>query len=363
MSITSPFEFFLQLHLTERCNLRCKHCYQKENTPAEMSLPEIKALIDEVSDMFQVWKETYNINVASSFNITGGEPFLRQDILSVLEMLREKGFDTYLLSNGTLISREKAEVLAVLGIKGVQISIEGPEEIHNDIRGLDSYSSSLKGIQNLLNAGIEVAINTTLSGINAPYFMDVIALASSLGVRKVGFSRLVPSGKGEALLNQMLTRKALEDLYREILSLSSSNLQIVTGDPVASQLRSPSVETTHALVPSGGCAAGISGLTILPDGTVTPCRRLPVSIGNINKDPLREIWATSKVLSALRNRSAYTGKCGTCERWSLCRGCRAIAYAYSGTTGSASYLAEDPQCFLEQNDSRPRSARHRTSSL
>ncbi len=349
MSIKNPFEFFVQLHLTERCNLRCKHCYQEGDRPDEMSLSEIKALITEISDMLQDWKETYDIDFASSFNITGGEPFLREDILSVLELLRGEGFDTYLLSNGTLINRERAGQLAELGVQGVQVSIEGPEEIHDDIRGSGSLSSSITGIRNLLNAGVEVTLNTTLSDINAPYFMDVIALASALGVQRVGFSRLVPSGRGGALLNNMLNKEVIKDLYRKIFSLDSNGLQIVTGDPVASQFRSPSFEGAHNKVPSGGCAAGVSGLTILPDGTVTPCRRLPVPIGNVKKDPLREIWATSEVLNALRDRSGYTGKCGTCERWSACRGCRAIAYAHARAAGATNFLAEDPQCFLEQN--------------
>ncbi len=99
--------------------------------------------------------------------------------------------------------------------------------------------------------------------------------------------------------------------------------------------------------PLGGCAAGVSGLTILPDGTITPCRRLPVPIGNIGKDSLRELWVTSPVLESLRDRSQYQGKCGSCKRWANCRGCRAIAYAYSQLKGEGNLLAEDPQCFLD----------------
>jgi MoaA/NifB/PqqE/SkfB family radical SAM enzyme len=171
MSISNVLEFFIQLHLTERCNLRCRHCYQTGELSDEMSLPEIKAVIGEVSDMLKDWSETYHITFSPSFNVTGGEPFLRRDILPVLEELTKKGFDAYLLSNGILISRGKAETLAQLGVKGVQISIEGPEDIHDSIRGEGSMSSSIKGVQNLLGAGIEVTLNTTLSDINAAHFM------------------------------------------------------------------------------------------------------------------------------------------------------------------------------------------------
>ncbi|MDH4231553.1 MAG: radical SAM protein [Nitrospirota bacterium] len=350
MSISNAFEFFVQLHLTERCNLRCTHCYQTGRVSDEMSLPEIKAMAAEVSDMLKAWSENYDIAFSPSFNVTGGEPFLMRDIFPVLEELREKGFDTYLLSNGTLISRKKADTIAGLGVKGVQISIEGPEHIHDSIRGAGSMASSIKGVQNLLDAGIEVTLNTTLSDINAPHFRDVIELATSLGVQRVGFSRLVPSGRGEGLLDRMLNNAALKDIYTEIFSLRAPGLQIVTGDPVASMMRRPVFEESDEKMPSGGCAAGVSGLTILPDGTVTPCRRMPVPAGNVRRDSLREIWATSGVLGALRDKSRYTGKCGRCDRWSACRGCRAIAYAHACALGRADYLAEDPQCFLEHAD-------------
>jgi len=346
MSINNPLEFFIQLHLTERCNLKCTHCYQSGKSSDELSLSEIRSVIGEVADMLGEWSAAYDVAFSSSFNITGGEPFLRQDIFPVLEELADKRIDAYLLSNGILITKDKAEVLSRLGVKGVQVSIEGPEEIHDAIRGKGSLKRSLSGIQCLLDAGIEVAMNTTLSEINATYFLDVIALASSMGVQKLGFSRLVPSGSGRKLLNKMLTKEALEDLYGRIFSLNTGNLKIVTGDPVASQFRSPAGKDDAGSFPSGGCAAGVSGLTILPDGTVTPCRRLPVSLGNIRTDSLREIWSTSEVLNALRDRSRYEGKCGSCSKWSACRGCRAIAYEFARAHGRTNYLAEDPQCFL-----------------
>jgi AdoMet-dependent heme synthase len=346
MPVNNPFEFFVQLHITEQCNLRCKHCYQQGCRPDDMSLSEITSIIDEISDMLTDWKDTHHIDFTSSFNVTGGEPFLRRDFFNVLEELKNKGFDTFILSNGTLIDRDKADALAKLAVKGVQVSIEGPENIHDAIRGQGSFSSSVKGIRNLLEAGIPVTLNTTLSDVNAPSFMDVIDLASSLGVQRVGFSRLVPTGRGGDMLSTMLSQEVLKDLYKTIFSFDAKGLQIVTGDPVASQLNNPDVHDGETPFPSGGCAAGISGLTILPDGTVTPCRRLPIPIGNVKEDSLREIWATSDVLQGLRDKSRYTGKCGECSKWSACRGCRAVAYAISKAHGNASYLAEDPQCFL-----------------
>jgi len=145
----------------------------------------------------------------------------------------------------------------------------------------------------------------------------------------------------------MLKKEVLEDLYNKIISLNTGALRIVTGDPVASQFKEPSEGDAEHPWPTGGCAAGVSGLTVLPDGTVTPCRRMPVPIGNIRKDSLREIWASSEILNALRDKSRYKGRCGECNKWSACRGCRAIAAAFAGADDKAGYLAEDPQCFLK----------------
>lgn len=348
MAINHSYDFFIQWHLTEKCNLRCRHCYQTGRKLQEMTFPEIKEAINEISDTLTAWKDIYCMDFSSSFNITGGEPFLREDIFDILDEINSRGFETYLLTNGTMINKEKAGKLARLGIKGVQVSIEGPEKIHNSIRGRNSFLFSVNGIRNLLDAGLTVTMNVTLSSLNAGYFKDMFRLSSGLGVHKLGFSRLVPSGTGEAMVSEMLSTEEVRNLYHDIFSMNAGGVKTVTGDPVATQSKISRRDNDNGDIPLSGCAAGISGLTILPDGTILPCRRLPVPIGNIKNDSLRELWAMSDVLNDLRDRKRYKGKCGTCKRWAHCRGCRAIAYAYSGTKGRADLLAQDPQCFIDQ---------------
>jgi len=348
MSINHAFDFFVQWHLTEKCNLHCRHCYQTGKRSDEMSLPEIKETVNEISDTLGEWQETYGVNFSPSVNLTGGEPFLHKGLLEVLSEISNHGFDIYILTNGTLIDKKKAKGLFDLGVKGVQVSIEGTEEIHESIRGRGSYSASMNGVRDFLDAGLKVTLNVTLSSLNADNFMDMIELSSKLGVHRLGFSRLVPSGRGKSLLKEMLAAETVKGLYDRIFSMNTGPLEIVTGDPVASQLINKTVNSDLGDVPTGGCAAGISGLTIMPDGTLVPCRRLQIPIGNIRKDSLREIWADSDVLNALRDRTRYKGKCGVCKKWAACRGCRAIAYAYPNGNGDNDLLAEDPQCFIEQ---------------
>ena len=348
MSISDTHDFFIQWHLTERCNLKCTHCYQTGSSTGELSLSEIVDVIEETDEMLKAWAGSYNMAFSPSFNITGGEPFLRNDLFDILSEVAVREFGIYLLTNGSLVDDGKAERLSQLGVKGVQISIEGPEETHDSIRGRGSFARSIQGVKHLLSHDVMVTLNATLSEINSEGFMDIISLASSLGVQRVGFSRLVPSGRGRELVDKMLSTEKVKDLYDRIYSARPDGVEIVTGDPVASQMSCmPEAAAESAPVPSGGCAAGVSGLTFLADGTITPCRRMPVPIGNIRQDALREVWATSETLTMLRTREAYQGRCGKCRRWSRCRGCRAIAYASSQSGGSGDILADDPQCFIE----------------
>jgi len=342
----NEFDFFVQWHLTERCNLACSHCYQEGKNTVEIGLPEVKDAIGHISDTIKHWSDTYAIPFSVSFNVTGGEPFLRKDLPEVLRQIKKRNYGVYLLTNGTLIDRERAGMLADLPVMGVQVSLEGPEEIHEKIRGKRSFFSAVKGIECLRDAGIKVTINVTLSEINADYLNDMVTVATDLGVSRLGFSRLVPYGRGFNLLGNLLGKERIREIYEKILALNKSGVEIVTGDPIASQMDGEISDDVDGLFPIGGCAAAVSGLTLLPDGTITPCRRLGVPIGNILKDSLREIWATSDVLNALRDRNAYKGKCRTCKRWSVCRGCRAIAYAWSLSQGRNDFLEEDPQCFV-----------------
>ena len=334
MSLTRPFEFFVQLHLTERCNLRCKHCYQTGRTIDEMSFPEVKEAVTEISDTLAEWESAYGMRYSKSFNVTGGEPFLRNDIFDIIREIKGRGFGLYLLTNGIFVDKKKAKALSDLNVDGVQVSIEGPEEIHDAIRGKNSYSLSMKGVRYLLDAGLNVTMNVTLSSMNADYFMDIIDMAMRKGVQRLGFSRLVPSGRGETMLKEMPGRERIRQLYNKIFSMNTGSLEIVTGDPVAAQSLIVEEGEDRGNIPSGGCAAGVSGITILPDGGLVPCRRLDISLGNIRKDSFREIWAASKVLEDIRSREKYKGKCRTCMRWAHCRGCRAIAYAFSKARGA-----------------------------
>jgi AdoMet-dependent heme synthase len=345
MIAANPFDFFFQWHLTERCNLRCLHCYQDGSPAGEMSPKEADDTITILSDTIKAWSDLYEITFSPAVNVTGGEPFLHRDLGRILASLKQNNFDLFVLSNGTRIKEPEAAMLAEIPVKRVQVSLEGPERVHDVIRGTGSFQEAIRGVSHLLLKDIKVTLNLTLSALNVDYIEEMALFGASLGAQRIGFSRLVPSGRGLTLINCMLSKDSIRDAYDRIRAIDIAGIEIVTGDPIYSCSRDDA-PPENATVPFGGCAAGVSGLTILPDGTLLPCRRLNVPLGNILKDNLRTVWATSPVLSALREKGKYVGKCSECVMWARCRGCRAIAFQYSSAKGNGSYLSEDPQCYI-----------------
>jgi AdoMet-dependent heme synthase len=196
MDAANPFDFFFQWHLTEWCNLSCRHCCQDGKPAGEMTPEEIDRTITILADTICQWSELYEIPISRSITVTGGEPFLRPDLFRILASLHGNDFDLSILTNGTLIDRRKAALLAEIPVKGVQVSMEGPEKVHDHIRGKGSFQSAIRGVTHLLSQDLGVTLNFTLSTLNADYLEEMAALGSSLGVQRIGFSRLVPSGRG-----------------------------------------------------------------------------------------------------------------------------------------------------------------------
>lgn len=341
----TTFDFLFQWHLTERCNLQCTHCYQSGNSTQEFTADECRNVINEVAEMLEAWEKIYAIKYLPSFNISGGEPLLSEHLFQVAEELASKDFEWYLLTNGTLVTVEVAKQLKRQRVAGVQVSLEGPRDIHDAIRGEGTYDAAVKGIRQLLAEGIMVIANMTLSQMNAQSMELMIFEMKKLGVQRLGFSRMVPMGRATEIAG-LFEQEAVKKLYTELMAKKEPGLELVTGDPLAMQLRHKGQQLNVAC---GGCAAGVSGLTLRADGIVVPCRRLDIPIGNVRSDSLREIWATSDILTRLRTRECYNSKCGSCSRWATCRGCRAVAYGYSRLHGGDDYLADDPSCFIHDS--------------
>jgi radical SAM protein with 4Fe4S-binding SPASM domain len=344
--VIKDFNFFIQWHLTERCNLRCRHCYQGRGKVREMTAGEVKREIDGATQMFQAWEEEHGIRVSPSIHFTGGEPFLYKGLWDVIAYSKAKGYGVAMMTNGCLITKEDAKKAFDLGISDIQVSLEGPPELHASIRGRGSFNEAAKGVEQLVAAGSRVSANVTLSRLNFDKIEETVEVAKAMGFYGIGFSRMVPCGRGRVLLDQFLTPQELKSAYQRIFSQNTPSFQVLSGDPLAGTL-SGTKPLFGCNLTLSGCSAGFSGVTITSDGSVMPCRRIGLAAGNLKKKSLRAIWASSRLLWQLRRKESYTGKCGQCSLWPSCRGCRAVAYAYSLTQGKPDLFADDPQCWMD----------------
>jgi radical SAM protein with 4Fe4S-binding SPASM domain len=310
-----------------------------------MSANDVVREIDGATETFRAWEEEHGILVSPSIHFTGGEPLLFEGLWDVIAHARRSGYVAAMMSNGSLMTPADAARSAALGISDIQISLEGLPELHEAIRGKGSFASMAKGVKALVEAGQRVSANVTLSRLNVGEVEETIRIAEEMGFSSIGFSRLVPCGRGKELLDDFLTPEELKAAYQKALSLHRSSFAVISGDPLpGALLQSRSPEGCDLTL--SGCSAGFSGITITGDGTVMPCRRIGLPAGNLKRKSLRAIWATSRLLWRLRRRESSRGKCGRCPLWPSCRGCRAVAYAYSALHGHADLFADDPQCWM-----------------
>jgi len=309
-----------------------------------MSYEEICGAIDNVRSAIKGWAIDYEMEISPSFHFTGGEPFLRKDLFAILDYARQSGFSTSLMSNGTLIDNSLAQRIREANVADVQISLDGIEPTHDSLRGNGSYNRTLNGIRNLVDRGVETNINLTVSRINMSQTGWLVDLAGELGVSGIAFSRLVPTGRGKELSSEALTREEVAGFYNGLRKHQvNSKVTVTSRDPLAT-IAEINGDIPRTEIPAGGCAAGVFGVTITSDGTIMPCRRMDLPIGNIKDVSFRELWAESPVLWSLRTRDDYHDGCDSCRYWAICRGCRAIALAFARADGNEDYLGPDPQC-------------------
>jgi radical SAM protein with 4Fe4S-binding SPASM domain len=332
-----PKSFHLQWHITERCNFRCRHCYA-EKASKELSARELSAVLDQYIGMIRIW-ELDKGNRPRKLTIGGGEPFLRGDFFGLLKIIKEnRGMFTSvgIMSNGSMVSKSIASKLKNHGISGVQISMEGTEKVNDDIRGKGSFKKALRGIANLKEAGVPVGISVTVHKENHGDFSNLLAFLESLGIKSIGVGRLVPAGRGARL--GMLEPLEMKRFYERTMTLKKAGaargMHIHTHCSDSLWFIENRNHETH------GCSAGYDSFSILPDGGVVPCRRLPVRVGNVLERSLIDIWYSSDFLWKLRNKGNISA-CRDCGFFGKCfGGARCVAYGYFNDS-----FAPDPQCW------------------
>jgi radical SAM protein with 4Fe4S-binding SPASM domain len=329
-------EFYFQWHITEKCNLRCKHCYHDQYTSKnELEIDELISIADKIDATLTKW------NKIGTVSITGGEPFIVKDkLFPLLKHLNEiesiLHFD--ILTNGSFIDENiLSKLKAFKKLRRVQVSLEaGNQKLNDQIRGNGSFKKTLSAIRLLKLNGFQVAVMMTISHMNKKEVEPLIELLKKEGVDTFSAERFIPEGAGADLKDELLTAEEVKDLFQRIYSIAMKE------DKIRILLYRPLFALLNGNDPTVGalCSVGNNALTIMHDGTIYPCRRLPIPIGNALTDSFYKVWYTSQALWDIRNTKKIKGKCADCDLIPVCRGCRAMAYALTGD-----YLAEDPQCW------------------
>jgi len=340
-----PRSFHLQWHITEKCNLACKHCYFDEKfLKKELSLNQLSKVLEQYFNLLKKWKLPKK---ASRISITGGEPMVRKDFFVFLKKCYQNKEKTRygVLTNGILLNDKKVIELKELEVDYVQISLEGMEKENDEIRGIGTFKKIVKAAKILVKNGIYTAVSMTVTKQNLRDIPLLIELLKELKVNALGLRRFIPIGRGKQMKKLMLSPRETRDLYLYILKTrqglknlkSKLTLTIGCEDGILAQ------EGYRA----NTCVAGQSSLTILPNGDVYPCRRLPIYVGNVPKQSLEEIFYKSAKLKELRNHFNIDIRCQNCHYFSKCMGgAKCVSYGYwQGPDVSDPQFLPDPQCW------------------
>jgi GeoRSP system radical SAM/SPASM protein len=275
-----------------------------------------------------------------SVNFGGGEPLLRRDLLEIAKYAGGLKLRLSMNSNGWLIDRQTAATLKEAGFSKVGISIDSHlPEVHDRFRGVEgSHGRAVAALGHLASAGIATSISTVICRINNHAIGDLVAFALAQGAGQLNFHNFKCAGLGMAHKDELdLSPGEWKDFYRAALAAKAEvkGLDISLDDPIIALL---DARAAGSLVKGSVC--GKLSLTIKANGDITPCGFIPVVIGNIVRDDLREVWRNSPVLAQMRNKRA-TGKCSGCSKYADCLGgCTARALALTGDLNSP-----DPHCW------------------
>jgi len=342
-NIYYPRSLQLQWHITEHCNLRCAHCYQETYHRKDLSYQNLLTILNQYLELLDVWRGISWRPVWGHISITGGDPFMRDDFFDLLEICAEnkKKFTFSILTNGSAIDIEIARRLKKLNPTHVQVSIEGCEKTHDTIRGQGNYIRTVSAIRHLVSVGIDTSISFTAHRDNYREFPEVARLGRRLKVSHVWADRLIPDGSAIAMRNKIMSPSEVQKFFWIMKNTRDE-------DGVFRRIKKTKIHMSRALqfLVGGGrpyhCVAGDHLITVMPNGDLFPCRRLPIRVGNLMEASLPELYYTSEHFLLLRDKNNIPDKCQNCRYRKKCRGgLKCLSYAITGDL-----FQYDPSCWL-----------------
>lgn len=296
---------WLSVNLTLRCNLRCVMCTTCYDSP-EMSTREVLDLIDQAA--------AWGVGV---FNPLGGEPFVRPDLEQILAHAARRDMHTTLTTNGTLIRPERAARVAAVPVEKlhVNISIDGPEEAHDSVRGEGTWQRTMAGYRALRAADADagnperkICANVILHRRNVHGFVDFVRHLGELGFHGVQVLNLFRDRDDDTVGGLWFDGSSMPELERVVAALAAEPLVLNAAADLALVPRYYREGLSPLEAP---CWAGWKELYVNADGSVIMCdgklNFLAGRVGSVREATLRQLWNTPEI----RARRSVVKQCST----------------------------------------------------
>lgn len=330
--------FHIQWHITDRCNLRCLHCYQDNfSSKSELPFSSLKEIFSNIVDFVKSRRQKLVID------ITGGEPFLHKRWKELLSLVyhNPEVKRTGIITNGFFLDEENIKFLGYFENLTLKVSAEGVgKKMFEIFRGKDTYKKFMDVCEKLKDclSNTEKVLMFTLTKENAGEVLYLFDFIKKYNFNAFILERFIPWGRGRNISESVISPEEWLYILKLLCNICNTEKYMDSLLPYRGFMVRVDNKGEYDLF-GAPCIIGTDGIAIMPDGTVFPCRRFPLSIGNMLEVSLKDIWETSSILNKLRN-FPLKGKCKDC-RIKNCRGCRALAYSITGD-----FLEEDPLCYL-----------------
>ncbi len=324
--LTSPV-FTMQWHITQACDLHCRHCYDRSDRSA-LSLDAALRILDDM-DRFCRKK-----HVNGQISFTGGNPLLHPDFLDIYRAASNFGFSLAIFGNPA--PRKQIEALiAIQPPDFFQVSLEGLPEYNDFIRGKGHFNRVMDFLDLLRDIDVYSMVMLTLTRDN---HQQVIPLGERLRGRAdvFYFNRLARVGEGASL--ELPGKQDYISFLENYLNASKENPVLGLKDNLINVLLHHKGMEPFGGCTGFGCGAAFNFLSVLSDGDVHACRKFPSPIGSLLTQSLEEIY-DSDIASRYRSGCA---ECRQCSLRPVCGGCLACAYSH----GLNIFEQKDPFCFL-----------------
>ncbi len=330
-SALSVSVFTLQWHITQACELHCRHCYDRSQIEP-IELTQAMGLLDD----FHGFCREHHVRGQISF--TGGNPFLHPDFLTLYRAAVERGFGAAILGN-PVPGKWLEDLVAIERPVFFQVSLEGLPE-HNDwIRGPGHFDRSLGFLDLLREFGVYSIVMLTLTKHN---IAQVLPLAEMLRDKTdlFTFNRLSLVGEGAHL--QVPSKDQYITFLHTYADAASDNPVLGLKDNLINIVRYRKGLNLLGGCSGYGCGAAFNFITVLPDGKAHACRKFPSPIGDVVHSSIAEVYSSE----AARSYRTGCDVCRSCAIRHVCGGCLASAYSF----GLNPLKERDPYCFIERTD-------------